>query len=194
MRFWNNRPQNRFLIVGLGNPGKKYKYTRHNVGFDAVDHLAKEYGIKVSRSRFSSLIGEGFIGVAKIILMKPMTYMNLSGQAVAAALRYYSLPIERILVICDDVNLTPGVIRIRAQGSSGGQKGLLNIEDMLETNQYMRIRFGIGQPTSGPLPDYVLSMPTVGERSLIQGRFDDLTDAVRLIIQGDLQGAQSRFN
>lgn len=197
MRFFKNRSQNRYLVVGLGNPGKKYQLTRHNIGFEVVDFLAKEFGIKVTRSRFSSLVGEGRIGLSREssdILMKPMTFMNLSGQAVVAAAKYYEIPPERILVICDDVALAPGVIRIRAEGSSGGQKGLLSIEDMLGTTNYMRIRIGMGHPSDDNLPDYVLSNPTSSERKLIENRFSDIAKAVEMILNGDLQGAQSKYN
>ena len=194
MRLFKDRTDNRFLIVGLGNPGKKYRMSRHNIGFEAVDYLAKEYGIKVTRSRFSSLTGEGRIGRVSVVMIKPMTYMNLSGEAVASASSYYNIPNNRILVLCDDVALEAGVIRIRSQGSSGGQKGLLSIEDMLETTQFMRLRIGVGHPVQGELKDYVLSIPTANERILIQNRFDDICRAVKMIIEGDLNGAQSLYN
>jgi len=194
MRLLRNRSEGRFLIVGLGNPGKKYQMTRHNIGFLAIDFLSKKHGIKISRSRFSSLVGEGRIGLSSVVCIKPMTYMNLSGQAVAACCRYYSISPERIIVICDDVALTPGTLRIRAQGSSGGQKGLLSIEDMLGTNSFVRIRIGVGQPKEGDLADYVLSIPTSREAEMIKNRMDDLTKAVEMILEGNLEGAQSRYN
>ena len=194
MHFFKNREKERYLIVGLGNPGKQYQMNRHNIGFDVLDFISKEYDIKVSRSRFSSLIGEGLISLANVILMKPMTFMNLSGQAVAAAAKYYSIPPEKIIVFSDDVALSPGIIRIREKGSSGGQKGLLSIEDMLSSSDFMRIRIGIGHPKEGDMPDYVLSNPTSIERKMIEDRFSDIAKAVKMILEGDLLGAQSRYN
>lgn len=194
MIFRKKQNENRFLVAGLGNPGRKYQYTRHNVGFLALDHIAEKAGVRVSRSRFSSLVGEGRIGNASATLMKPMTYMNLSGQAVAAAARYYGTEPDHIVVICDDAALDPGVIRIRDHGSSGGQKGLLSIEDMLQSSSYIRIRVGIGHCDSQELADYVLSMPSSADRELISRRFPDIAEALEMIVKGDLSGAQSRFN
>lgn len=178
----------------MGNPGRNYQFSRHNIGFEALDCISKEYGIRVLRARFSSLSGEGRIGGVNAVLLKPMTFMNLSGKAVAAAAAYYMIPPERILVICDDIALPPGSIRIRAKGSSGGQKGLLSIEDMLGSSDFMRIRIGIGNPVDMDLPDYVLSNPTFSERQKITERFGDVTKAVEMILQGDMEGAQSRYN
>jgi len=194
MRLFQNRKESRFLIVGLGNPGKQYRLTRHNIGYEALDYLAKEFNIKVSRVRFSALTGEGVICGVKVILAKPVTYMNLSGQAVAAIVKYYGIEPESILVICDDVNLHPGVIRIREKGSSGGQNGLLSIEDMLATSVFKRLRIGIGKPAAGELKDYVLSMPSSAERNLINTRLKDLPEAVQMIITGRLSEAQGRYN
>jgi len=192
--FKKKQNENRFLIAGLGNPGKKYQYTRHNVGFLALDHLAKKAGIRVARSRFSALTGEGLLGRAPVTLMKPMTYMNLSGQSIAAAAKYYGLGPDRIAVICDDASLPPGVIRIRERGSSGGQRGLLSVEDMLDSSGYIRIRIGIGKCGGGELSEYVLSAPASADRDAIFGRFDDVADALEMIANGNLADAQSRFN
>lgn len=194
MRFFKNKADNRFLVVGLGNPGKQYKLTRHNIGFEALDFIANDFGIRVTRSRFSALTGEGRVCGVNVTLLKPLTYMNLSGQAVLAASKYYNISPDRVVVICDDVALIPGVIRIRAQGSSGGQKGLLSIEDMLETSQFTRLRIGVGQPNLGQIKDYVLSFPTSKETELIKGRFSDISSAVKLIIEGKLSEAQSLYN
>lgn len=194
MFFKKRSADDRFLIVGLGNPGKKYLYTRHNVGFLALDFVAEKNNIKVTRSRFSALTGEGRLGGKAVTLMKPTTFMNLSGQAVAAALNYYKLPPERLIVLCDDIALSPGAIRIRDHGSSGGQNGLRNIEDMIESQNYIRIRIGIGDRRSGDLPDYVLSMPSSDDKKAIESRFSDIEEAVKLIVAGSLAEAQSRFN
>lgn len=192
--FFKKRTDDRFLVVGLGNPGKKYLYTRHNVGFLALDFIAERNHIKVTRSRFSALTGEGRLGGKAVTLMKPTTFMNLSGQAVAAALKYYKLPPEKLIVICDDIALTPGIIRIRDHGSSGGQNGLRNIEDMIESQNYIRIRIGIGDRKSGDLPDYVLAMPSSADKKAIESRFFDIDEAVKLIVADKLSDAQSRFN
>lgn len=194
MLFGKRRDEGRFLIIGLGNPGKKYRNTRHNVGFMALDYLSEVYGIRVTRSRFSSLAGEGKIGEVKVVLVKPMTFMNLSGQAVAAVSSYYKVPPERIIVICDDINLSPGVIRIRDHGSSGGQRGLLSIEDMLESKDYIRVRIGVGDRASGELSSHVLSSPDAADNKAITERFPDIAQAVELILTNRLTEAQSLYN
>ncbi len=194
MFFKKKSNENRFLVVGLGNPGKKYQYTRHNVGFLALDFLADKSGIKVTRSRFSALTGEGRIEGIPVTLMKPATFMNLSGQAVAAAAKYYGLSSDRIIVICDDVALSPGNIRIRDHGSSGGQNGLRSIEDMLESQDYIRIRIGVGDRKSGELADHVLAMPSSEDKAAITARFPDVLAAVGLIVTNHFSEAQSRYN
>jgi len=194
MFFKKSSHAGRYLIVGLGNPGRKYQYTRHNIGYMALEFLAKSYAVRVSRSRFSSLVGEGVINSCPVVLLKPLTYMNLSGQAVAAAVKYYGISPEKIIIICDDIALSPGTIRIREHGSSGGQKGLLSIEDMLGSSEYIRIRIGVGSPSHTELSDHVLSVPTSSERELITKRFPDVVKAVELIIKGEIALAQSRYN
>lgn len=191
-----NRSNINYLVAGLGNPGKKYELTRHNVGFRALDCFAQRFGIRVTRARFSALVGEGNVSGSRVVLIKPTTFMNLSGTAVLAAAHYYKIPPERVIVLCDDVALAPGVIRIRAEGSSGGQKGLMHIIDTLETESIPRIRIGIGQKPNPAyeMADYVLSMPSSAERKLIEARYDDICDALALIINGNLPLAQSRYN
>jgi PTH1 family peptidyl-tRNA hydrolase len=191
-----NRPGVDFIIVGLGNPGKKYERTRHNVGFWMVDALAQRHNIRVSRARFSALCGEGRIGASRVVLMKPMTYMNLSGSAVLSAAAYYKVDAQHILILCDDVSLNPGVVRIRAEGSAGGHNGLANIIDLLETPAFPRVRIGVGQKP-GPhvdLADWVTAMPSSADTKKIKDRTDDILDAVALVTEGNLSLAQSRYN
>ena len=143
-----------WLIVGLGNPGEKYENTRHNVGFQVIDELAERQGKPVQRLKFKALTGLLTIGGEKALVMKPVTYMNLSGEAVRPAADFYKLPPERILVISDDVALAAGRLRIRAKGSAGGHNGLKSIIQHLGTDQFPRIRVGVGEK---PHPDYDLA-------------------------------------
>ena len=140
-----------YLIVGLGNPGLSYKKTRHNAGFQALDALAERLGVRVKTKGFSSLYGEGRIGNERVVLMKPQTYMNLSGQAVSQAARFYRIPPEHVLVVSDEVSLPIGKLRIRTKGSAGGHNGLKSIIAQLGTEDFPRIRLGVGAP---PHPDY----------------------------------------
>jgi len=139
-----------FMIVGLGNPGDKYRETRHNVGFVAVDHLAEGLGIKLDRAKFHALVGEGRIGDVRVLFMKPETYMNNSGVAVGEAASFYKLPPERILVLHDEISFEPGVIRIRRKGSAGGHNGLKSIIASLGSEDFPRIKIGVGKK---PSPD-----------------------------------------
>ncbi|MEG2083575.1 MAG: aminoacyl-tRNA hydrolase [Oscillospiraceae bacterium] len=191
-----NKPAAGWLIVGLGNPGKKYEYSRHNAGWRALDFLASKSGIKVSRARFDALCGQGRFAGEPVVLLKPTTFMNLSGKAVSAAASYYKLPPERVLVIFDDISLEPGHIRIRENGSPGGHNGVRDIIDCFDTDAFPRIKIGVGQK---PHPDYdladwVLSSPSSRDRQLIESREQDVCDAAELIVRGDLSLAQSRLN
>lgn len=144
------------IIVGLGNPGKEYEKTRHNAGFMVVDALAKDLDIAVTQKKFKALIGEGFHKGQKVILVKPQTYMNLSGDSVVAIMKYYDVFDEDLLVISDDMDLEIGMIRIRDKGSSGGQKGIKSIIERLETSEFSRLRVGIGKNPQIKVVDYVL--------------------------------------
>ena len=140
-----------YVIVGLGNPGLKYEKTRHNVGFDVIDLLAEKYGIDVSEKKHKALIGKGRIGGSPVILVKPQTFMNLSGEAVIQAVRFYKIPPEHVIVVSDEISLPIGKLRIRVKGSAGGHNGLKNIIAQLGTDAFPRIRIGVGAP---PHPDY----------------------------------------
>lgn len=185
-----------YLIVGLGNPGKKYEYTRHNVGWRALDLLASRAGIRVTRARFQALVGTGTLGGAQVALLKPTTFMNLSGAAVEAAAKYYKIPPERVVVVFDDVSLKPGQLRIRENGSAGGHNGIKNIIERLGTDGFPRVKIGVGAKPNPDmdLADWVLSMPSSADRQSIEGRFDDVVSALELIVRGDIKLAQSRYN
>lgn len=185
-----------YLIVGLGNPGRQYEATRHNAGYLMLDALAQRHGIRVARAKFQALTGTGRIGGARVLLMKPTTFMNASGDAVAAAAAYYKLEPAQIIVIFDDISLEPGHIRIRANGSAGGHNGLKSIIARLGSDQFPRIKVGVG---AKPRPNYdlaewVLSAPSAADKKKIAGRTGDVLDAAALLCEGKLPLAQSRYN
>jgi len=184
------------IIVGLGNPGKKYENTRHNIGFEAISALAGDYGIKLkNHSRFRAFVGEGQIAGKSVLLVLPMTYMNLSGESVIKILNFYKLPPSQMIVIYDDVNLPVGDIRIRERGSSGGQKGMINIIAHTKTEEFPRVRIGVGnKPPQMSLSDYVLSRFFKEEMKDIVDGLHKAVKSVEMILQGDILGAMSTFN
>lgn len=144
------------IVIGLGNPGKTYEQTRHNAGYLVIDEVAKRLGTNINTRKFKALIGETFVNMEKVILVKPLTYMNLSGESVQEILNYYNLNQDDIFVITDDLDLELGKIRLRDKGSSGGQKGIQNIIDRLGTENFLRLKIGIGNNKMIPTKDYVL--------------------------------------
>ncbi|MGN0475090.1 MAG: aminoacyl-tRNA hydrolase [Acutalibacteraceae bacterium] len=185
-----------WLVVGLGNPGKKYEGTRHNAGFMAADALAEKLGISVDKLKFHALIGDGMCGDLRILLAKPQTFMNLSGQAVDEIMSFYKIPPERLIVMCDDISLEPGRLRIRRKGSHGGQNGMRNIIDMIGTQDFHRIKLGVG---AKPHPDYdladwVLSHFTAGELKLMNETAQNAAEAVKLITAGSTDKAMNLYN
>ncbi|MEG1180944.1 MAG: aminoacyl-tRNA hydrolase [Oscillospiraceae bacterium] len=184
-----------YLIVGLGNPGKKYENTRHNTGFMALDYIAQKNGIKVTRARFSSLTGTGRIKDQSVVLQKPTTFMNSSGTAVLELTRYYGIAPQRVIVIYDDVSLAPGQLRIRAKGSAGGHNGIKSIIEFLDSDEFLRIKIGVGaKHENEDLADRVLSAPSAADRKAVEGRLCDVEQAVRLIMADRLAEAQDKFN
>ena len=182
--------------MGLGNPGEKYENTRHNVGFQVIDELAERQGRPVQRLKFKALTGLLTIGGERALVMKPVTYMNLSGEAVRPAADFYKLPPERILVISDDVALAAGRLRIRTKGSAGGHNGLKNIIQHLGTDQFPRIRVGVGEK---PHPDYdladwVLGRPQGEDKKAIDGAVKRAADAVECILSQGLERGMGKFN
>ena len=184
------------IIIGLGNPGDKYKGTRHNVGFETIDKLCFDFNIKLKNNRrFRAHVGEGQIGHANVLLVKPQTYMNLSGQAVSAILTFYKLPPSAIIVVYNDVNLPVGDIRVRERGSAAGQKGMIDIIAKLGHDEFTRVRIGVGQkPENWDLSDYVLSRFQKPEwEAMIQG-ITKAGDAVGLILKDGTGAAMNEFN
>ena len=182
------------LIVGLGNPGKKYENTRHNMGFMAVDLLSDQAQIDVDKEVFHGLMGRGKIYDEDVILFKPTTFMNLSGNAVQEVVHYFKIAIEDIVIIYDDMALVPGVIRLRKEGSSGGHKGMQNIIDCLSTDQIKRIRIGIGEPGDNDNIDFVLSKPLKDELPLIEEAIANAVRAVKEMLKSDFDRAMNKYN
>ena len=185
-----------FLIAGLGNPGKEYERTRHNVGFVAIDAIASDLCARIDRAKYKALITEVTLGGKRGLLMKPQTFMNLSGAAIAEAASFYKIPPERVLVLVDDISLAPGQMRIRRKGSAGGHNGLKSIIAELGSQEFPRIKIGVGQK---PSPDYdlvnwVLGKMPEADMKLMKGRFEDIAIASELIVKGDIEGAMARFS
>lgn len=186
----------KWLIVGLGNPGKKYENTRHNVGFQSVNYIADKLKVKINRSKFHSLTCTCEIENEKVMLMLPQTFMNESGIAVEEAASFYKLNPENIIVIFDDIALNPGAIRIKTKGSSGGHNGLKSIQGMLDSENYQRIKIGTGDrlDKDSDLADWVLGQLTDQEKKLIYNRFEDIYSSVRLIVSGNTEKAMNNYN
>ena len=182
------------LIVGLGNPGKKYENTRHNMGFMAIDLLSDQVDINVDKEVFHGLMGRGKIFEQDVILFKPTTFMNLSGTAVQEVVHYFKIELEDIVVIYDDMALEPGTIRLRKEGSSGGHKGMQNIIDCLSTEQIKRIRIGIGEPGENDNIDYVLSKPLKDEMPIIEEAIANAVRAVKEMLKSDFDRAMNKYN
>ena len=181
------------LIVGLGNPGKKYEHTRHNMGFDTLDLFADLAMIDIDKESFKGLVGRGKLFGQDVLLLKPQTFMNLSGESVREIVNYFKIEIEDILVIYDDMALEPGRIRLRPSGSSGGHKGMQNIIEHLGTEDIKRIRIGIGEPTYDTI-DYVLSKPTKDEKSQIEEAINEAVEAIKTYLKNNFEIAMNKFN
>ncbi|MCI8415312.1 MAG: aminoacyl-tRNA hydrolase [Ruminiclostridium sp.] len=186
----------RWLVVGLGNPGPKYQWTRHNMGFLVIDELAQREDIPVQRLKYKALTNTAVIGGEPALLMKPTTYMNLSGESVIQAVQFYKLPPQRVLVISDDVSLPQGKLRIRRSGSAGGHNGLKNIIQHLGTDQFPRIKVGVGgkpHPDSD-MADWVLGTPRGEDRKVMEGAIARAADAVTLLLEQGSEAAMGKFN
>ena len=181
------------LIVGLGNPGTKYARTRHNMGFRVVDLLAEDTGIDINKEVFNGLLGRGKIFDEDVILLKPQTFMNLSGNSVQQVAHYFKIPLENIIVCYDDMALPVGSIRMRITGSSGGQKGMQNIIEMLSSEKIKRIRIGIGEPEYDAI-DYVLGKPTEEEEELIKEAVSRAVSALKETCKSNFEKAMSKYN
>jgi len=182
------------IVVGLGNPGLKYAGTRHNVGFDTVDYLAKGPAYAAFRERFEAFVAEGKEGAETVLLVKPLTYMNLSGRAVRAVLDFYKLPVETVLIVCDDFNLPLGKLRVRKSGSHGGQNGLRNVQEQLGTDAYARLRIGVGQPGPGDAIDHVLSRFKSGEKAAVDEAIAAAAQAAIVWVKEGVEACMNKFN
>ena len=185
-----------FLIVGLGNPSAKYEKTRHNVGFDVIDALADKYNIEVKEKKAKALCGSGYIEGQKVILVKPQTFMNLSGDSVAPLMNFYKLdPAEDLIVVYDDINLEPGYIRIRKKGSAGGHNGIKDIIAKTGSDQFSRVKVGVGhKPADWDLADFVLSRFSKEERANLEDAIKDTMDALVHMIQDETDEAMNKYN
>ena len=185
-----------YIVAGLGNPGKEYEETRHNAGFLAIDFVAEKLGVKINRAKYNALCAEVRSGDKKVLLMKPQTYMNLSGTSICEAADFYKIPTANILVLCDDITQNPGKIRIRKSGSAGGHNGLKNIIQYGGSDKFPRIRIGVG---AKPTPEYDLADWVTGkipaeDKKAIVARFGDIEKAVSLILSGDFDRAMCLYN
>ena len=185
-----------FIIVGLGNPSKEYEGTRHNAGFEVIDRISDKYNISVDTKKHRALIGKGIIGGQKVILAKPQTFMNLSGESVRSLLDYYKVDEEQeLIVIYDDISLDNGQIRIRAKGSAGGHNGIKNIIAHLGGQVFPRVKVGVGEkPSKYDLADYVLGHFSKEEQVLMDEGYAHAVHAVEMILEGDISAAMNEYN
>lgn len=184
-----------YLIAGLGNPTREYEKTRHNVGFEAIDILADKAGTTVTEKKHKALYGKGYIGGQKVILAKPQTYMNLSGESIREIADFYKIEPENIIILCDDINLSEGQLRIRLKGSAGGHNGLKNIISHLGTQEFPRIRIGVGEKPRGmDLADYVLGRFPKEQQAVMEEAYRDAAEAVCMMIEDGADAAMNHYN
>lgn len=198
--FFSFRPRNavgpvEFIVCGLGNPGAKYDKTHHNAGFMALDRLAAAAGVTADRLKFHAMTADGVIGGKRVLLMKPQTFMNNSGEAVAEAMRFYKLQPERLIVLSDDISLQPGHVRIRKKGSAGGHNGLKSIIAMIGSECFPRVKLGIGgKPEQWDLADWVLSEFRGADAEAFEKVLDQIPELCAMLVQGEIDRAMNRFN
>ena len=184
-----------YLIAGLGNPTREYEKTRHNVGFEAIDILADKAGTTVTEKKHKALYGKGYIGGQKVILAKPQTYMNLSGESIREIADCYKIEPENIIILCDDINLAEGQLRIRLKGSAGGHNGLKNIISHLGTQEFPRIRIGVGEKPRGmDLADYVLGRFPKEQQAVMEEAYRDAAEAACMMIEDGADAAMNHYN
>lgn len=196
MSLFGNTSGADWLIAGLGNPEPKYDGTRHNTGFAALDYLAAQWGTAINKGKWQGLYGTAQVGTHKVLLLRPLTYMNLSGQSIAPAAQFYKIPHNHIIVLCDDIAQEPGHLRIRPTGSAGGHNGLKSIIASLGSEEFYRLRIGVG---AKPNPQYDLAAWVLGkfppdDAKALADRYPDVEGACRLLMDGDLQQAQNKYN
>ena len=183
-----------FVIAGLGNPGKKYENTRHNMGFLVVDRLAEKNNIKVNKIKHKALVGDGFISGRKALLVKPQTYMNLSGESLREVVSYYDVEMENVIVIYDDFDLETGTLRIRKKGSAGSHNGMKSVIYQLQSQDFPRIRIGIGKSGGLDWKDFVLGKVGSGDKEIMEEVIDRAADAVMCILEKGIDKAMNKYN
>ena len=184
-----------FLIIGLGNPESDYANTRHNMGFNVINELSKKYDIDVSKSKFKGLFGNGMVNGEKVILLKPQTFMNLSGESVREVMDFYKITSDKIIVIYDDIDLEPGVIRIRKSGGPGTHNGMKSVVQNLNTEDFIRVRVGIGAPENKEdMINYVIGPIPKREKEILEGSIEKAAESVIEILKSGIDVAMNRFN
>ena len=185
-----------FIVAGLGNPGKEYEKTRHNAGFLSIDYIAGSHGVSINRAKFHALVGEGEIAGKRVLFMKPETYMNNSGVAIAEAAAFYKIPAQNVIVLHDEISFDPGLFRIRRKGSAGGHNGLKSIIAHLGSQDFPRVKIGVGQkPTPEyDLADWVLGKMPAADCEKITEKFGEIHTSVELIVSGKIDEAMNRFS
>lgn len=184
-----------YLVVGLGNPENEYANTRHNMGFDVINEIAKKNNINITKTKFNGLYETSIIQGQKIILLKPQTYMNLSGQSVREYINFYNIELEKIILIYDDIDIEKGIIKIRKKGSSGTHNGMKSVIQELGTTEFIRIRVGIGQPEyKNDMVNYVLGKIPEDEQKILQQGIEKAAEAVEEIIKNGIDKAMNKFN
>ena len=185
-----------YIVAGLGNPGDEYKLTRHNIGFLAIDYIAEKCGVRIDRIKFHALVAEARIGGARVLLMKPTTFMNNSGVAIGEAATFYKVPAENVIVLHDEISFAPGLFRIRRKGSAGGHNGLKSIIAQLGSDAFPRVKIGVGQK---PSPDYDLVNWVLGkfpkaDLELISSKYPDIYSSVELMVMGKIEEAMNKYS
>lgn len=183
-----------YVIAGLGNPGKKYEKTRHNIGFITIDRLAEKHNINVDKLKFKALVGEGRISGQKIVLVKPQTFMNLSGESIQEVMNFYKLPPENLIVVYDDIDIELGTLRIRKSGSAGTHNGMRSIVQHLNSQDFPRIRIGMGGPKKGDLVDFVIGGFTKDEEKVLDATVSTALNAVECIVESGTDLAMNKYN
>lgn len=183
-----------FIIAGLGNPGKKYENTRHNMGFLVIDRLASKNDIKINKLKHRALVGDGFISGQKVLLVKPQTYMNLSGESLGEVLRYYHAEPQNLIVIYDDFDLAAGTLRIRKKGSAGSHNGMKSVIEQVGSQDFPRVRVGIGESGGLDWKDFVLGKVTGGQQQLISEAVEQAADSIMCILEKGIDKAMNEYN
>ena len=185
-----------YIVAGLGNPTKQYEHTRHNAGFEVIDYLSEKYNIPVKQAGYKALYGSGYIEGQKVILLKPQTFMNLSGESIRACMDFFKIdPEEELIVVYDDISLAPGQLRVRGKGSAGGHNGIKNIILHTGGQKFPRVRVGVGEKPAGfDLADYVLGHFTQSELKDIDSGIDNAVKAAELLVKGEIDAAMNQFN